>query len=124
MLKRTYKKALNILYNHNVYSIYTILFILMSFCVFYQFIISGTSFLWKGDLSYNFKTFVYVSRYFKEFFHNLIVNNKIILNNFDFSMWEGYDILQALHYPSYGDPFVFFSFQTIIYIFTTSFVLY
>ena len=107
---RKINKCINYLYNQNVYLVYSFIFILMTFCVFYQFIISGTSFIWKIDLSYNFKTFVYVSRYFKDFFYNLIVNNKIILNSFDFSMWEGYDILQALHYPSYGDPFVFLSF--------------
>ena len=111
VLNNVYKKVVDTFYRDNVYSIYTFSFIIISILVFWAFISTGTSFIWKSDASYNLKTMIYVSNYFKDFFKNLLINHQIILPQFDFTLWEGYDIIHALHFPSFGDPFCFLSFM-------------
>lgn len=119
-MNKKVKKLIKGHMNLNIYYIYSLLFILMIIVVFYQFISTGTSLIWRSDVSYNFKTMVYVSRYFKQIFNNIFVAHQLKIPQFDFAIWEGYDILHAMHYPSLGDPFCFFSFiipEKMLYIY-------
>ena len=109
-MKKIYTSIIDKFHRENIYFIYTYFFIVMSVLVFWPFISTGTSFIWKPDASYNFKTMIYVSNYFKEFFKNLFINNKLILHQYDFTLWEGYDIIHAMHWPAFGNPLYFLSF--------------
>lgn len=53
---------------------------------------------------------IYYGKYLRILFYNFFVGHSFFISQWDFSIGEGSDILQALNYYVIGDPFAFFSF--------------
>lgn len=83
----------------NLYGVYSILFIIISFIIFSPFLFRGNSFIPNAD-GYNqtFPVFVYC----REFWLNLLQGNT---KTFDFSIGLGDDVLVALGWPGLFDVF-------------------
>lgn len=57
----------------------------------------------------HYKALVYWGRYLRRFIKELIFNHRLILQEWEFVLGEGNDILQSLHYYVIGDPLTLFS---------------
>lgn len=86
----------------NTYQLFTIIFILLCFGVFFSFIKSGKSFIWKPD--------GFMQHYiFLENFYKTIVNAKNGISTFSWTLGLGLDKIGQLTYYCLGDPFAIFS---------------
>lgn len=84
----------------NTYQIFTILFILLCFGIFFSFIISGRSFIWNPDgVKQHFLLF--------ENFYNTIKNAKNGISTFSWNLGLGLDKIGQLSYYILGDPFAY-----------------
>ena len=84
----------------NTYQLFTLIFIILCFGVFFSFIISGRSFIWKTD-GYNQH---YI---FFEDFYNTIKNIKSGISTFSWNLGLGLDKIGQLSYYILGDPFAY-----------------
>ena len=93
------------------YCLYSLLFFLIAFLIVYFYYSSGKSIIEAtGDcFRQHYRAVLYYSDLLKEFFSNLS-QGKVIIPQWDFSIGEGSDILNSLHYYCVGDIFTFFSF--------------
>lgn len=91
---------------------YTVLFLFFMTGILYFYYSQGKSMIdADGDgFRQHFRGLLYYSNYLKTFFHNLFVNHKFELVQWDFVLGEGSDVLKTLHYYCIGDVFTFFSF--------------
>jgi uncharacterized membrane protein YfhO len=88
---------------------YTYIFIFLCIVAFCWYVADRTTFISTGEgWEQYYKAMVYYSNYLKTFFRNIIISHKFVLPEWDFSIGEGSDILQTLHYCVIGDPLVFF----------------
>ncbi len=86
----------------NTYQLFTIIFILLCFGVFFSFIISGRSFIWEPD---GFKQhFVFLEK-----FYEIVKNTKSGISTFSWNLGLGLDQVGQLTYYCLGDPFAIFS---------------
>ena len=86
----------------NTYQIFTIIFILLCFGVFFTFIKNGRSFIWETD---GFKQHYL----FLENFHETIKNAKDGISTFSWNLGLGLDKIGQLSYYIFGDPFAYLS---------------
>lgn len=86
----------------NTYQIFTIVFILLCFGVFFSFIKSGRSFIWTSD---GFKQHFL----FLENFYQTIKNAQNGISTFSWDLGLGLDQIGQLSYYVLGDPFNFIS---------------
>ncbi len=86
----------------NTYQIFTIVFILLCFGVFFSFIKSGRSFIWTSD---GFKQHFL----FLENFYQTIKNAQNGISTFSWNLGLGLDQIGQLSYYVLGDPFNFIS---------------
>lgn len=89
---------------------YTILFLISVLFLCSWFLVSGKTFISRGDgILQHYPALIYYAKYLRSIFHNLFFNHQLVIPNWDFSIGEGSDILTTLHYYVIGDPFSFFS---------------
>ncbi len=92
------------------FRVYTFVFIMMALGVCYWFLKSGYSFIWEVDgWQQHFTALVYYSRYLRSILRGIIEQHRLIIPAWDFSLGEGGDIVQVLHYYVIGDPFTVLS---------------
>ena len=92
------------------YLVYTLLFFCVVFLCFSYFIFSDRSFIWNVDgWDQHFKALVYYAKYLRSIFRHLLFDHKIIIPDWEFTLGEGADIVNALHYYVIGDPITLLS---------------
>lgn len=92
------------------FKIYTTAFTIFALFLCTWFYFMGKTFILQGDgLTQHYPALNYYAEYLRTIIYNLLFNHKLIIPNWDFSIGEGSDILQTLHYYVIGDPFSFFS---------------
>lgn len=90
--------------------IYTILFLAVCTMVFSWYFLTGRTLIWQGDgWTQHYRALVYYAKYLRSILRNIIYEHRLVVPQWDFSLGEGNDILQTLHYYVMGDPFAFFS---------------
>ena len=92
-------------------AVYTLVFSCMVILVFFWFLYENRTLINEGDPWHqHFKAMVWYSRYLRNGLRELLINHNNTFYHFNFSIGEGSDIFQALHYYAIGDPITFFSF--------------
>ncbi len=90
--------------------LYTLLFIGMSLMVFSWYFFAKRTFIWQSDgWSQHYKALFYYAKYLRSIIKTLFVERRLSVPSWDFSLGEGNDILQTLHYYVIGDPFTVMS---------------
>ncbi len=90
--------------------IFTAAFGITALLVFSWFIFSGRTLLWKTDGWEQHSTaLVYYGRYLRSIVKNLIFEHRLAIPEWDYTIGEGGDILNTLHYYVIGDPLNFLS---------------
>jgi len=89
---------------------YTLLFVFTCFLVFLIFLKNGKSFIWQNDgANQHYVALTYYGQYLRQFFYNLFVNHKFVLQEYSFSIGYGSPIITTLHYYVIGDPLTLLS---------------
>lgn len=92
------------------FQIYTVVFVIMALFVCSWFYLTGRTFVWQGDgWKQHYPALVYYAKYLRSIIRSIIFEHKLVIPAWDFSIGEGGDILETLHYYVIGDPFSFFS---------------
>lgn len=92
------------------FQLYTILFILSALFICFWFFLTGRTFISQGDGLYqHYPALVYYANYLRSIARGLLFDHQLVIPAWDFSIGEGADILETLHYYVIGDPFAFFS---------------
>ena len=92
------------------YLLYTVVFFVVAFFCYSWFVFSGKSLIWEGDgWAQHFKALVYYGNYLRRIFKNLLRYHRLIIQDWDFYIGEGSDILNAMHYYVIGDPIALLS---------------
>ena len=86
----------------NSYHVFTIIFVILSFGVFFSFIKNGRSFIWDSDG-------VKQHYIFFENFYNTLKNIRNGLSTFSCNLGLGLDKIGQLSYYVLGDPFSYLS---------------
>ena len=87
------------------YLVYTFLFLIGALFCFSYFVYTDTSLIWEIDgWQQHIKALVYYSKYLRGIVHNILSGNGLIIPEWDFTIGEGADILQTLHFYVIGDP--------------------
>ncbi len=87
---------------------YVIVFIITWAGVFFYYYRYNRTFIWKFDgWDQHVKALTYYSKYIHTFIRTLLTQHRFVLPQWDFSIGEGNDILQTLHYYCIGNPFTF-----------------
>lgn len=71
--------------------------------------IDGRTFIGGDGWSQHYKALIYYARFLRSIAKNIIIDHRFIIPSWDFSIGEGSDILQTLHYYVIGDPFAVLS---------------
>lgn len=94
--------------NRQFYLIYTALFVILTFAVFFWFIWNGKSFIWNDcdhdGLVQHYNAFAYYGKLLREVLKTLIFEHRLELPMWDMSIGYGSDIITTLHYYAVGDP--------------------
>ncbi len=89
-----------------ILSIYTLLFVIVSAIVFCWYYMTGRTLIWQTDgWQQHYPALVYFAQYCRSIIKSVIFDHQFILPEWNFYIGEGNDILQTLHYYSFGDPF-------------------
>lgn len=92
------------------YFVYSILFAITTLVVFSWYFLKGNFLIWTVDgFAQHYKALVYYSEYIRNIIIDFSSYHELIIPHLDFSIGEGSDILQTLHYYVIGDPFSVFS---------------
>ncbi|MGN8914617.1 YfhO family protein, partial [Anaerofustis butyriciformans] len=95
------------------YVIYTALFFITCFLLFFGFIIRGKSFVWNSDgFHQHFPSAIYLGNYFRDIIINIFKNHEIVIPMWDLTIGTGLDVFTTLNYYAFGDPL------NVFYIFT------
>ena len=113
------------------YSLYTVIFAVLSFLVFFIFIKNGRSFVYeaKGEdgIAQHYMSLVYLGNYLRDILQNLFVNHKLIIPQWDTTLGLGADVITTMNYYVLGDPLnlfaVFVSPEKTEYLYTFLIVL-
>ena len=86
------------------YIAYSVIFLLFSALIIYIFYHQGYCFVWgKDGAAQHYPTLVYIHRYIREFFGNLL-HGRWRLPMVDYTIGEGMDVITTLNYYGFGDP--------------------
>ena len=82
-------------------------FLINSHTLYIWFIFGKRTFIWHAD-GWNeyYKALVYYAQYLRSILRGLLLNHRLEIPNWDFSLGEGSDILQTLQCFGIGDPIV------------------
>ena len=89
------------------YLIYSLAFAVMAFFCFSWFILTGKALIWFSEDGWyqHYKSLVYYGEYLRQILKNLILEHRLVIPHWDFYIGEGADIINAMHYYVFGDPF-------------------
>lgn len=88
------------------YMIYSLAFAVLAFFCFSWFIFTGKSMIWLRDgWEQHYRCLVYYGEYLRQILGNLIREHRLVIPRWDFYIGEGADIINAMHYYVFGDPF-------------------
>ena len=89
------------------YLVYSLAFAALAFVCFSWFILSGKSLLWfvEDGWMQHYKCLVYYGEYLRQILKNLVLEHRLVIPHWDFCIGEGADIINAMHYYVFGDPF-------------------
>lgn len=91
------------------YLAYSVFFVITALIVFSWYFLKKDFLVWSVDgWAQHYKALVYYSEYLRGIIKDLLFQHKLIIPHYDFSIGEGSDILQTLHYYVIGDPFSVF----------------
>ncbi len=98
----------------NSYIIYTIAFLFLLPFVYSVLLWEGKSFVFSGGgdgdgLSQHYTALVYLGRWLREIFDNVLIKHQFSIPMWDMSIGYGADIITTLSYYVIGDPFAFLS---------------
>ena len=113
------------------YSLYTVIFAVLSFLVFFIFIKNGRSFVYESNgedgIAQHYMSLVYLGNYLRDILHNLFINHKLIIPQWDMTLGLGADVITTMNYYVLGDPLnllaVFVSPEKTEYLYTFLIVL-
>ena len=113
------------------YSLYTVIFAVLSFLVFCIFIKNGRSFVYESNgedgIAQHYMSLVYLGNYLRDILHNLFINHKLIIPQWDMTLGLGADVITTMNYYVLGDPLnllaVFVSPEKTEYLYTFLIVL-
>ena len=89
---------------------YTVCFCVVFFFVFKWFLLTGKTFIWEGDgWRQHYRALVYYGKYLRAIIRGVLQEGRLVIPNWDFSIGEGGDVLQTLHYYAIGDPLALLS---------------
>ena len=89
---------------------YSVIFLAVSFVVFsFTYLQNRTLILGDDGLKQHYRALMYYGEYLRSIIGNLLQGNGLVIPQWDFSIGEGSDILETLHYYVIGDPFTFLS---------------
>lgn len=92
------------------YLAYTVCFIITASLVFSWYFLKHKTFIYHADGWDQYsKALVYYGQYLRNIIKGLLLRHELVIPHYDFSIGEGSDILQTLHYYVIGDPFSVFS---------------
>ena len=92
------------------YILYTLVFGIISFFIYYQFAGNGKSLVWSHDgIPQHLNSLAYYGRYLRNVLHTIFVEHKLSLPMWDMNIGYGSDILTTLHYYVIGDPLTLLS---------------
>ncbi|MBR5712879.1 MAG: YfhO family protein [Lachnospiraceae bacterium] len=87
---------------------YTIAFAVMCLLVFVWYYAVGRTLMWKGDSwTQHYKALMYYARYLRSIVRSAFSERSFTIPAFDFTIGEGSDVLETMHYYVIGDPFAF-----------------
>ncbi len=87
------------------YILYTLVFGIISFFIYYQFAGNGKSLVWSHDgIPQHLNSLAYYGRYLRRVLRTVFVDHKLSLPMWDMNIGYGSDILTTLHYYVIGDP--------------------
>lgn len=88
--------------------IYTLSFVLCCLAIFYVYYSNGLSFIYDGDgWSQHYKAYIYYGEYLRTIIKNIFVEHSFVIPQWNFSIGEGYGILETFNYYVIGDPIAF-----------------
>ena len=92
------------------YLLYTLVFGVISFFIYYQFAGNGKSLVWSHDgIPQHLNSLAYYGRYLRKTLYTIFVEHKLSLPMWDMNIGYGSDILTTLHYYVIGDPLTLLS---------------
>ncbi len=92
------------------YILYTLVFGIIAFFIFYQFEGNGKSLVWSHDgIPQHLNALAYYGRYLREMLHRIFIEHKLSFPMWDMTIGYGSDILTTLHYYVIGDPLTLLS---------------
>lgn len=104
------KKQKDKLLLKNIYVLYTGCFLLILLLSFIPYLYNGKTIINEGDgHNQHFKALFYFARWMKEIIRNLLLEHKLYVPTYSFSLGYGADIVQTLGYYCIGDPLNLFS---------------
>lgn len=84
--------------------LYTLFFLVISFFVFFEFIINKKTLIWSHDgYTQHLKSAVYISKWIRGFVYNLVKNHTIAPDTFSFGLGYGGDVITTLNFYGFGD---------------------
>lgn len=109
------------------YLAYSVCFVITALIVFSWYFLKKNFLVWSVDgWTQHYKALVYYSEYLRGIIKDILFQHKLTIPNYDFSIGEGSDILQTLHYYVIGDPFSVFCIfvpKRLMYLYYTAAVL-
>lgn len=92
------------------YVFYSVMFCIVAACCYSWFIIEGQSLVLNGDgWVQHLKALIYYGRYLRNIVRRLINDHSLVIQDFDFYLGEGSDVLSTMHYYVIGDPIALLS---------------
>lgn len=95
-------------------AVYTAVFLAVAALVFRPFWSQGRTFIYyfagqeRDGFTQHYTAFVYIGRYIREFASGLL-QGRVALKHFDFTLGYGEDVIQSLGYYGFGDPLMLLS---------------
>ena len=125
------KPFMDIRKRKNYYAMYTILFLVLILVAFGWVFLNGRTLLWSTDgVHQHYKAYIYWGQYLRDAIRSIFSGKSFSLQEWDFALGEGNDILNTFQFYVIGDPFAVFSalvptsYMHIFYSFMMLFRLY
>lgn len=108
LIKKTGTKILNrykkLDINTRFFILYTVIFLAVSYLVFYEFIINKKSLVWMHDgYDQHTKAAVYISQWMRGYLYNILKKHDFKPETYTFGLGYGGDIVTTLNFYGFGD---------------------
>lgn len=108
LMKKGTSKLINKYKTYNIntrfFIVYTLIFLVVSYLVFYEFIINHKSLVWIHDgYDQHTKAAVYISQWMRGYLYNIIQKQDFIPETYSFGLGYGGDIVTTLNFYGFGD---------------------